>query len=306
MGKFILKRTFDSLVAFAGILLIVFCLIRVSGDPVSLMAPQDATPEEVAALRAEWGLDQPLWVQFGSYLRNLGNGDLGYSYRFNRPAVELVSERLPATLQLSLTSLLISLLISFPIGIYTAVRKDTFSDHVGRLVGLLGQATPSFWLALMLILVFSVRFHLLPTSGRGTLAQVVMPAFVLGWLSTASLIRLLRSSMLDVLDSEYVKLARIKGVPEHVIIWKHALRNAAIPVVTILAIRFGHVIDGSVIVETIFAWPGVGQLAVQSIFARDYPVVQTTLLFVAVSVIATNFLCDFVYTWIDPRIRLGD
>lgn len=305
MSAYILKRSFDSLVALVGIVLLVFGMVRFAGDPALLLAPQDATAEEMAAIREDWGLDQPIWGQFVVYVQNLAKGDLGYSYRFRRPATDLIFERIPATLQLSLAAFAVSLLISFPIGIYTAVHKGTFADAIGRTIALLGQAMPGFWLALMMILLFSVTLRWLPTSGRGTFAQLIMPAFVLGWFSTASLIRLLRSSMLDVLDSDYIKLARIKGVPEHVIILKHALKNAAIPIVTILAIRLGHLIDGSVIIETIFAWPGVGQLAVQSIFSRDYPVVQASILLVSITVITANFLADLVYSWVDPRIRLG-
>ncbi len=305
MGTYILKRSFDSLIALTGVVILVFCMVRFSGDPATLLAPQNATAAEMASIREDLGLDQPIWAQFVIYVQNLMKGDMGYSYRFRQPATQLIFERIPATLQLSLAAFAVSLLISFPIGIYTAVHKGTFADAIGRTIALLGQAMPGFWLALMMILLFSVTLRWLPTSGRGTIAQLIMPAFVLGWFSTASLIRLLRSSMLDVLDSDYIKLARIKGVPEHVIIWKHALKNAAIPIVTILAIRLGHLIDGSVIIETIFAWPGVGQLAVQSIFARDYPVVQAAILLVSATVITSNFLADLVYSWVDPRIRLG-
>ena len=305
MEQLILRRSLDSTVALLGVVLIVFTLVRLSGDPALLLASQDATLEELTAVRAQWGLDQPLWQQFVVYVENLLRGDFGQSYRFREPALGLVLHRIPATLQLSLAALAVMLLISFPLGVYTAVNKGSPLDAAGRTLALMGQAMPTFWVGLMLILLFSVTLHWLPTSGRGGLAHLIMPAVTSGWFSTAALIRLIRSGMLDVLDSEYVKLARIKGVPERLVIWKHALKNAAIPVITLLALHLGHLVGGSVIIETIFAWPGVGQLAVQSIFSRDYPVVQAAIMVTSFTVIGANFLCDLAYGWVDPRIRLG-
>jgi ABC-type dipeptide/oligopeptide/nickel transport system permease component len=249
------------------------------------------------------GFDDPVAVQYVRFLKGAVRGDFGESLRHGEPAMALVVERLPATFQLAGAGLLIALGLAIPAGIVSAMKRNTAVDYVSTVVALLGQAMPTFWLGIMLILLFSVRLNWLPSSGRGGLEHLILPAFTLGLFTTARITRLTRSGMLEVLGQDYIRTARAKGVGETPVVWKHALKNASIPIVTIVGIELGAALGGSVITETIFAWPGVGRLSVQAIFNRDYPVVQSAVFLLASTFVIVNFLVDVVYTYLDPRIR---
>jgi ABC-type dipeptide/oligopeptide/nickel transport system permease component len=250
------------------------------------------------------GFNDPFIVQYGRFLGGAFRGDFGQSVRHGQPAFDLVLERLPATFELAGAGLLIALCLAVPAGILSAVRRNSLVDYVSTVIALLGQSMPTFWLGIMLILVFSVQFALLPSSGRGTLSHLVLPALTLGLFSTARITRLTRSGMLEVLNQDYIRTARAKGVSSRPIVWKHAFKNAAIPIVTIVGIELGTLLGGSVITETIFAWPGVGRLSVQAIYNRDYPVVQAAVFLLASTFVVVNLVVDVLYTYLDPRIRL--
>jgi peptide/nickel transport system permease protein len=296
------------LIALLGILFVVFCVARLSGEPVQLLAPVQTeafTDADIEKLREELGLTDPLYVQFWNFLKNAVQGDFGRSFHWGEPALDLVVGRIPATLQLSVVAFIVSVSVSMPIGILAAVKRDSWIDGFARTFALLGQSIPNFWLGILLILVFAVEFRLVPTSGRGGLDHYILPTLTVSAFGSAGMIRLLRSGMLDVLDSEYIKLARTKGLPERLVIWKHALRNAAIPLVTIMALQIARLASGSVVVETIFAWPGVGRLAIQALNARDYPVMQTAVFLTSAMVLLGNLVADILYATVDPRIRLA-
>jgi peptide/nickel transport system permease protein len=243
-------------------------------------------------------------VQYGRFLFGALHGNFGQSVRHGEPAFSLVVERMPATFQLSGAALLVALCLAIPAGIVSAVRRNTILDYISTVVALLGQSMPTFWLGIMLILVFSVQLNLLPSSGRGTLEHLILPAITLGLFTTARITRLTRSGMLEVLGQDYIRTARAKGVSGPPVVWKHALKNAAIPIVTIVGIELGTLLGGSVITETIFAWPGVGRLSVQAIYNRDYPVVQAAVFLLSSTFVLVNLVVDVVYTYLDPRIRL--
>ena len=283
--------------------LIVFLLARLSGDPLHIMLPEEATSEDYAAAARQWGLDKPLPLQYLAFLGNALRGDLGRSIRLRRPTVELVLERLPATLQLAGASIAVSLLIAVPIGVLSAVRRDSVLDHVGKVIALLGQSMPSFWLGIVLIWVFAVMLGWLPASGRGGPEHFILPAIALGWYQVAAVMRLVRSAMLDVMDSEYVKLARIKGVAERSVVWKHCLRNAAIPPLTYIGFVVAVLLTGSVVIETVFSWPGIGLLAIDAVRYRDFPLVQTIVLIYAAKFVLINLVVDMLYVYLDPRIK---
>jgi len=284
---------------------IVFMLSHVSGDPTSVMLPMgDATAEDVAYLKAKWGLDKPLYVQYGVWLGNVLQGDFGSSYAYGgKTAMEMVASRFPATMILASMAILVAIVIGVPLGVMTAVKKDTFLDYQGKGLAFLGQSTPSFWLGIMLMWVFAVKLDWLPTSGKGGMDHIIMPAVTLGLFQVAALVRLIRSSMLEVLDSEYVKLARIKGLAEWKVVWKHCLRNACIAPLTYFAIILGGLFTGTVIIETVFSWPGVGQLAVGAVRSRDFQVLQAVVVIGSAIHIAANLLADILYAYLDPRIR---
>lgn len=303
MGRYLLQRVLQGAATLLVISLIVFLLARLSGDPLQIILSEEATKEDFATAAAHWGLDKPLAQQYLTFLGNAARGDLGVSIRLRRPALELVWERLPATLQLAGASIAVSLLIAIPIGVLSAVRRDTVFDYGGKVVALLGQSMPSFWLGIVLIWVFAVMLGWLPASGRGGLAHYVLPAVALGWYQVAAVMRLVRSAMLDVLDSEYVKLARIKGVSETAVVWKHCLRNAAIGPLTYLGFVVAVLLTGSVVIETVFSWPGIGLLAIDAVRYRDFPVVQTVVLLYATKFVVINLLVDVAYVYLDPRIR---
>jgi ABC-type dipeptide/oligopeptide/nickel transport system permease component len=301
--SYLLRRLWQSLLVLFGVSVVVFFILHLTGDPAALLLPPDATAEDIAKFRTAMGFDDPWVVQYARFLKGAVRGDFGESLRHGEPAMGLVLERLPATFELAGAGLLIALTLAIPAGIVSAVRRNTSVDYVSTVVALLGQAMPTFWLGIMLILIFSVRLNWLPSSGRGSLEHLILPAITLGLFTTARITRLTRSGMLEVLGQDYIRTARAKGVAEPPVVWKHALKNASIPIVTIVGIELGTLLGGSVITETIFAWPGVGRLSVQAIFNRDYPVVQSAVFLLASTFVIVNFLVDVVYTYLDPRIR---
>jgi peptide/nickel transport system permease protein len=304
MQRYILIRLLQSMVAIFVMSIIVFSLARVTGDPLDVLLPMEAGQEEHDRVAKHWGLDKPLYTQYFVFLSKAVRGDFGMSWKWQgHTAMGLVVERLPATLQLAGLALSISVLIALPIGVMAAVYRDTPFDYMGKVVALLGQSLPSFWLGIVLMWIFAVHLGWLPTSGRGGLQHMILPAISLGWFQVAALMRLVRSSMLDVLDSEFVKLTRIKGLAEWKIIWKHCLRNAAITPLTYFAITASALVTGSVVIESVFAWPGTGLLAVDAVRARDFQVVQAIVIIFAGVFICANLLVDILYAYLDPRIR---
>lgn len=284
--------------------LVVFGLARISGNPLDVLLPLEAGPEEYAVVARHWGLDQPLYVQYGIFLGNALQGDFGNSWLWQGHSVmSLVGQRLPATLELAGIALAISLAIALPIGVIAAVMKDTAVDSVAKTIALLGQSLPAFWLGIVLMWIFAVKLGWLPPSGNEGFQSIILPAITLGWFQVAAVMRLVRSSMLEVLDSEFVKLARIKGLPEWKVIWKHCLRNAAIAPLTFFGITAGVLMTGSVVTETVFSWPGIGLLIVDAVRARDFHVVQAVILIFAGIFIAINLVVDVLYAYLDPRIQ---
>lgn len=303
MPRYILGRLVQSIVSMFVVSIVVFVLVRMSGDPIRIMAPPEASEADVALMRSYLGLDRPWPVQYWNFLSRAVQGDFGKSVRFRRPAMELIMERYGATLELGGLAVLIVIVVALPVGVYSAVRRGTTLDYVARGFAALGQAVPPFWLGLLLVLVFGVLLHLLPTSGRGSPLHVILPGITLGWFAVAGLMRLTRSSMLDVLGTEYVKLARIKGLPERQVIWKHAFKNAALPVVTFAALLFVALLNGSIIVETVFGWPGLGLLVIEAVDSRDYPIVQAVVMCLSAMYIGVNLLVDVLYAYLNPKIR---
>ena len=296
------KLAHTAFVAF-GVVTLVFAALRLSGDPAATMLPGDASVDELRDLRRELGLDQPIHLQYAHFLLGAITGDFGTSLRHQEPAMRLVLERLPATLELAFAALLLSVAIGVPLGIVAALHRVRIADMLAMAFAVVGQATPYFWMGIMLILVFAVELRWLPTSGRGGFDRLVLPAVTLGTHFMAVLARLTRTSMLETLGQNYVTTARAKGLTERVVVLVHALKNAAVPVVTLIGLQFGTLLGGAVVTETIFAWPGVGRLAVQSIFVRDYPVVQAGVFVLALTFVAINLLVDLLYGWLDPRTR---
>ncbi len=298
-------RAVQSLLGLLVVTFVVFYAARLTGDPTVLMLSEMATREDAARLRAHLGLDQPLPVQYGRFLSQALRGDLGESTRYRRPVTDVLVSRFPASLQLGSVAILVSLLIALPIGVYSAVHRGTVLDAAGRILAILGQSLPLFWLGLMLMLILAVWLGLLPAAGRGSAASLVLPAVTMGWATTPAIMRLTRSAMLEVLESEYIKLARIKGLPEWAVIWKHALKNALLPVITFSVLLFAEMIAGAIVTETVFAWPGVGQLLIASVNNRDFPMVQGTVLLLATVFIIGNFGVDLLYAYLNPKIDYG-
>ncbi len=304
MTTYIARRLLTILPTLLGVLLAVFLMVRLApGDPAQLLAGEFATPETLADIRQRFGLDQPWYVQLGLYAVNVAKGDLGQSVRTRKPVAYELSQYFPNTLRLTLGAMLVALLIGIPAGIIAAIRPGTVFDLLAMLGALIGVSMPVFWFGLMAILIFSVQLGWFPVAGMGTLWHLVLPAITLGTGTAAILARMTRSAMLEVLSQDYIRTARAKGVAGRVVVFKHALRNALIPVVTITGLQFGGLLEGAVITETVFAWPGIGQLLVGSILARDYPVVQGAVLLIAVAFILINLVVDLLYGAIDPRIR---
>ncbi len=303
MKRYILKRIGQALITIIGISMIVFLLTHLTGDPVALMAPQSATREDLEKIRIDYGFDKPIYVQYWKYVSGVVQGDFGKSIRGNIPAIEMFWDRFPNTLKLAIASMGFALIFGVPIGIYSSVQVGRKFDNFGKIFALMGQALPGFWVGILLIILFSTMFRILPTSGMGDWRNYLMPAFTLGWGTMAILTRLSRSAMLDVLDAEYLKMARIKGVAEYKVILKHAFKNAAAPVVTVSALQFVTLMNGTMIIETVFNWPGLGRLVVESIFGRDYPVVQMCVLISSSFFVFANLIVDILYAYLDPRIR---
>jgi peptide/nickel transport system permease protein len=285
--------------------IVIFGLTRLTGNPLDVILPEDATQEDFDAMAKHLGLDRPLYVQYWVFLRNIGKGDWGKSISYQQPVKDLIVGRFPATLKLASAAALISFLVSIPAGVLAAVKKDKWEDIVAKGFAILGQSVPTFWLGIVLIQAFAVQFGWLPAGGYGggKLIHWILPAFTQGYHSTAGLLRLTRSAMLDILSSDFVRLARIKGVSDVLVTWKHALRNALIPVITFSGYLFAHFLMGSVVTETIFAWPGVGRLAYQAIRNRDFPLIQGVVISFVALYIVFNLVIDIWYCYLDPRIR---
>jgi peptide/nickel transport system permease protein len=303
MLAFTLRRFIRGILTLWLVVTLVFFGLRLSGDPVFLMLGDEASPEAIAALREKLGLNEPVPVQYARYFQTILRGDFGDSLRERRPATEVVLERLPATLQLAIAAISLAVLIGVPIGIFAALRRNSLVDRGLMALAFFGQSAPNFFVGILLILLFSITLQVLPSSGRGTWQHLIMPAFTLSTYGIASLARLTRSAMLEVLNRDYVRTARAKGLPESTVQIRHALRNAAIPVITVLGLQVGLAISGAIVVETVFAWPGMGRLVMSAVFNRDYPVIQLIVLIVALSVVTVNFVVDVLYGWLDPRIR---
>ncbi|HEY1258206.1 MAG TPA: ABC transporter permease [Stellaceae bacterium] len=305
MKQYIGRRVAYSILSLFLLSLTIFFFVRVTGDPASLLVEPGASEADIAAIHHQFGLDRPLWVQYWIFMTSLFHGDLGQSFYYRTPVMGLYLSRLPNSLMLAAVAMTFSLVIGIPSGIIAAVRVGRFWDSVGKLFALLGLSMPAFWIGLLMILFFSVYLRWLPSSGAGSPAHLVMPAFALGWYFAATHMRLTRSSMLEVLGSEYVKLARIKGLPQSLVIAKHAFKNALIPVLTLAGVNLVIMVNVAVVVETVFAWPGIGRLLYEGITFRDFPVVQGVVLMGGAMIIAVNLLVDICYAVIDPRIRLG-
>lgn len=303
MRQYIFKRVWQGAIAIVGALFIVFVAQRLSGDPVALMLPMDATEEDFAAMRVELGLDRPFAVQFALFFSSALRGDFGQSYLWHQPAMSLLLDRLPATLELALAGLVFAILIAVPLGVLSAAYRGGWIDNMAKLFAMLGQAMPGFWVGLLLIVVVAVELQWLPAYGRGTLAHLILPAIALGWYPVAAMTRTLRSSMLDILESDYIRMERAIGIPERLIIWRFALRNAAVPLVTMIGVYFANMLGGAFVIEVVFAWPGVGRTVVEAVFARDFPVVQAGVVLASVVFVVVNLMVDLSYGFIDPRIR---
>jgi peptide/nickel transport system permease protein len=303
MVKYITARLLYSGLIVIGAVTIVFGLLYLTGDPVSQLLPIEASPQDRDALRRELGFDQPLHIQYAKFLSRVAQGDFGSSLRYRRPAMDLVLERMPATIQLTLVALVISLVIAIPSGIISAIRRGTVLDNISVAFALLGQCVPTFWLGLVLIVIFAVTFPVLPPSGSGSWEYLVLPGFTLGVNSAAIVARLLRSSLLEVLSQDYVRTARAKGLNERGVIFRHALKNASIPVVTIVGLQVGVLLGGAIVTEYVFSYPGLGRLILEGISKRDFPIVQASVVLIASIVASINLLVDLLYVFLDPRIR---
>jgi ABC-type dipeptide/oligopeptide/nickel transport system permease component len=304
MKRFILRRTGYTLLSLFLLSVTIFFFVRVTGDPATLLVEPGASQADIEAIHKQFGLDQPLYVQYGKFMGSLLSGDLGKSFYYQTPVMELYLDRLPNSLMLAFVAMSLSLIIGIPAGIMASVQVGGFWDGFGKLFTMLGLSLPSFLVGLLLILVFSVYLGWLPSSGSGTPLHLVMPAFALGWYFAASHMRLTRSSMLEVLSSEYIKLAKLKGLPRRLVIAKHAFKNALIPVLTLAGINLVIMVNIAVVVETVFAWPGIGRLLYEGITFRDFPIVQGVVVLGGAMIVIVNLMVDILYAIIDPRIRL--
>ena len=299
------RRLAQTALILVGITLVVFWVIRLSGDPVLLMLPADASQQDIQRLRELLGFDRPVPIQLWRFMERVATGDFGTSLRFQEPALALVLDRLPSTVLLALTALSVATVIALPLGVLSAVRRNSVWDHGAMAVALLGQSMPIFWTGIMLITIFAVALDLFPSSGSGTIRHLVLPAAALGFFSTGRMARLVRGGMIEVLGQDYVRTARAKGLTERRVLYRHALRNCLLPVITLLGLELGSTLGGAVVTEMVFAWPGVGRLIVSAIFARDYPLVQAAVFVVAAMLVVVNLVVDLLYAVIDPRVRYG-
>jgi ABC-type dipeptide/oligopeptide/nickel transport system permease component len=303
MLAFLLGRLAQAVPTLIGTSVVVFLLVHLTGDPALLMLPPDTPRGQVEAFRERLGFNDPLPVQYWRFLQGVLRGDLGDSFRFREPALDLVLQRMPATLQLTGLSILFATLIGIPLGVLSATKQGTWVDTLARGIFFLGQGIPPFWLGLVLLVIFSIHLGVLPSSGRGSLAQLIMPTATLTVYLTASLARLTRGGMIQILQADFIRTARAKGLPPRSVLYKHAIRNTMIPVVTMIGLQTGHLLGGAVVTETIFAWPGVGRLVVDAVHARDFPVVQAAMLVIVTLFVLINLLVDLLYGYLDPRIR---
>jgi ABC-type dipeptide/oligopeptide/nickel transport system permease component len=306
MYRYFLVRLIQSVLLLFGVLLLVFAMVRVTGDPARLMMPREASPEQIEAFREAMGFNRPIIVQFMDFMSGAVMGDFGKSLHFKIPALSLVLERLPATVELAGVALLMAVVIAIPLGLIGGFNPGSFIDSLGRGLALFGQSIPNFWLALIMILLFAVKLGWFPSFGRDDWKSVVMPAFVLGLPTMGQLVRLTRSAVLEVRGEDFIRTAHSKGLEPRVIYTKHVLRNVAIPLVSVIGVQFGYMLGGSIYIETIFAWPGMGQLIEQAIGWRDFYLVQAIAFFTSLVVLAINLLTDVAYAIIDPRIRYGN
>jgi peptide/nickel transport system permease protein len=306
MRSYLLRRVGQSAVTLAGVSVLVFVILRVvPGDPAKMLLPEGAPQSAVDALNRHLGLREPLWTQYAIFLRSVVRGDFGQSFQYRSPALQVVVERLPATLQLTLAAMALTVVAGVSIGILAAVRRGTGYDYAGTMLAVLGQSLPNFWLGIMLVLLFGVTLRWLPTSGFEGWRYLILPSVTLAAFPTALVARLTRSSLLEILNRDYIRTGRAKGLAERVVVLRHALKNATIPVLTVIGLQIGTLLGGAVITESVFAWPGMGKLTVDAIFFRDFPVVQTILILSATIFVLINLVVDLLYTVLDPRIRYG-
>lgn len=305
MTTYILKRMIQVIPVLLGITIVAFVLVRLTGDPATIMLPPETPKETVDAFRKEYGLDQPIYIQYLQFIGGALTGDFGKSLRYKEPVSTLFFERLPATLELALGSMAIAIFIGIPIGVLSAVKRNSWIDTITRFLALFGQAVPSFYLGLMLIMIVAVQWRMLPTGGRGSTAQLILPAITLGVHLLALTARFSRGAVLDVMRQDYVRTARAKGLNERVLLMRHVMKNAMIPIVTVIGLQVGAMFSGAVVTETVFSWPGIGRLMVQAISTRDFPIVQATVMIVALIFVVVNLLVDLTYAWLDPRIKYG-
>lgn len=303
MRRYLFVRLFQTILTLFILSAIIFLLVRVSGDPAVLMLPEEASQEDYQKLREKLGLDKPIYVQYSIFLGNAVTGDLGRSIRTKIPVSKSIRDALPNTLKLIAVSMFLGLIFGIPIGVLAAAKKNSFWDRFVRVIAGIGQSVPTFWMGLIMINIFVVKFNILPSSGMGSWKHYLMPSYCLAIFFMAAVIRLLRSSMLEILDAEFIKLARVKGLSEAIVIWKHTLKNSLLPVVSFSGVYIALLISGSIMVETVFAWPGFGRLAYRAIFQQDFPLIQGVVLTAAVIVMAANYLTDILYAYLDPRIR---
>ncbi|HCS72984.1 MAG TPA: ABC transporter permease [Clostridiales bacterium] len=305
MGRYVVQRCLQAIFVLLGVTLVVFFILHLRGDPSVLLLPANASPEQELIFRAKWGLDQPFVLRYWNFLKNAVRGDFGMSLYYHAPAIKLVLERMPATIELAFISTIFAVIVAVPLGVFAAIRKNTLFDFVARIIALLGQAIPTFWFGIMMIILFSLKLHWLPTSGRVSWENLVMPVIAAGLFAMASITRIARSSMLEVLNEDYMRTAKAKGLTPDRIFFIHGLKNAILPVITMIGMEFGSLLGGAVVIETIFAWPGVGQLAVNGIYNRDFPIVLAAVTMTAFIFIVVNLVIDIMYCLIDPRIKVS-
>lgn len=306
MTTFLIRRLVHSIFVVLAITLVIFVLVRLTGDPVSIMFQAgEPTKEAIAELRKNLGLDEPVYVQFALYLKDMFTGNLGTSFRTGESVIAMMQEKMGATLLLAFGGMFVALLIAIPVGIISAVRRGSVADFFGRIFSLLGISFPNFWLGIMLIIIFAVKLRWFPASGYQGLEYLVLPSVALGLILSGILARLVRSSMLEVLNQQYINTARSKGIKEWIVVIKHGLRNALIPTVTFIGLQFGTLLGGTVIIEQVFSWPGIGRMLIDAISQRDFPVIQGSVIILSFLMIFVNLLVDISYGFIDPRIRQG-
>lgn len=305
MLRFLTRRIISAAFVIFGVVTVIFVLARLLGDPVTLMIQPGMTEADVNALRTELGFDRPILVQYVAFVGNALTGDFGISPWQRQPALQLVLERLPSTLLLTISAMIFALVVALVVGSISAMKRGSVIDHAAMTLVLIGQSVPNFWLGLMLILIFATQLALLPTVGSGTWQHLILPTITLGFFSLARLTRLVRSELLTVISKDYIRTARAKGLPKSLIFRRHALQNIAIPIITVLAVDFGLLMGGAVVTETIFAWPGIGRLMIQAIGQRDFPILQAGVFVVAFMVVLANLIADIAYAWFDPQVTYG-